>query len=73
MTTTTTTGDAASDSYREFIESKRIAFEACGITIDKNDLNPMLFDFQKDIVTTVLSSFIAFNKIVLLIGIPWAK
>ncbi len=54
MTTTTTTGDAASDSYREFIESKRIAFEACGITIDKNDLNPMLFDFQKDIVTWAL-------------------
>jgi DNA modification methylase/superfamily II DNA or RNA helicase len=40
--------------YHAFIKTKRLIFEASGITIDKAVLNPMLFEFQKDIVTWAL-------------------
>jgi DNA modification methylase len=42
------------NSYAKFIESKRLQFEACGISIEKEVLNPILFDFQKDIVIWAL-------------------
>ncbi len=40
--------------YHAFIKTKRLVFEASGITIDKSVLHPMLFEFQKDIVTWAL-------------------
>ena len=41
---------AESIEYSEFINSKRLSFEACGISIDRSVINDKLFDFQKDIV-----------------------
>lgn len=38
------------DNYNNFLESKKIRFEACGFEVDKNSLNSNLFDFQRDIV-----------------------
>ena len=37
-------------TYDEFLDSKAIACTASGINIDIDDLNPMLFAFQRDIV-----------------------
>lgn len=42
-------------TYKDFIESKSIAVQATGITVDKQALNPMLFEFQKDIVKWALA------------------
>ena len=36
--------------YQEFLASKRFKYQATGKTIDRSDINPILFDFQKDIV-----------------------
>lgn len=41
-------------NYEEFIKSKTIEFKNYGFDIDKENLNPMLFDFQKDIVRWAL-------------------
>ena len=41
-------------NYEEFIESKTIEFKNYGFDISKESLNPMLFDFQKDIVRWAL-------------------
>lgn len=38
------------EEYKQFLESKKIRFEACGFEVDKNSLNSNLFDFQRDIV-----------------------
>ena len=38
------------DTYNSFIASKAITVEAKGFKVDISELNPMLFDFQKDIV-----------------------
>lgn len=43
------------DDYRNFIASKAIVTEMSGIDIDKESLNPMLYDFQKDIVRWALA------------------
>lgn len=40
--------------YSEFLKSKRFVLESSGFDIDKNQLNPMLYDFQKDIVRWAL-------------------
>lgn len=42
----------AMNTYDNFLESKRIATPDCGI--DVNDISPVLFDFQKDIVKWAL-------------------
>lgn len=42
-------------SYERFIESKLKTVESAGIDIQKEDCNPMLFDFQKDIVRWALA------------------
>lgn len=42
-------------TYQEFIDSKSIAVKAEGLKVNKTDLNPMLFDFQKDIVKWALA------------------
>lgn len=40
--------------YEEFLESKSRLSESVGIDVDKEDLNPNLFEFQKDIVKWAL-------------------
>lgn len=37
-------------SYENFIASKAITATSSGITVPEEELNPMLFDFQRDIV-----------------------
>jgi DNA modification methylase/superfamily II DNA or RNA helicase len=37
-------------NYQEFLQSKRFKYQSTGKVIDKADINPILFDFQKDIV-----------------------
>lgn len=41
--------------YEEFLKQKDYVLESSGFDIDKNDLNPMLYDFQKDIVRWALA------------------
>lgn len=41
-------------TYQEFLASKRIAASPVGFEIKRSKLNPMLFDFQKDIVQWAL-------------------
>ena len=40
--------------YKEFLQNKRFVLESSGFDIDKSELNPMLYDFQKDIVRWAL-------------------
>jgi superfamily II DNA or RNA helicase len=40
--------------YLEFLKNKRFVLESSGFDIDKSKLNPMLYDFQKDIVRWAL-------------------
>lgn len=37
-------------TYEEFLESKRMAAVSCGFDVEREKLNPYLFDFQRDIV-----------------------
>lgn len=41
-------------TYKEFLASKRFVLESSGFDIDKTELNPMLYEFQKDIVRWAL-------------------
>lgn len=41
-------------NYSDFLKSKRFVLESSGFDIDKSELNPMLYDFQKDIVRWAL-------------------
>lgn len=41
-------------NYRDFLKNKRFVLESSGFDIDKSKLNPMLYDFQKDIVRWAL-------------------
>ena len=36
--------------YGEFIKNKIQVFKSVGFDIEREELNPMLFEFQKDIV-----------------------
>ena len=36
--------------YSDFLKNKRFVLESCGFDVDKNELNPKMYDFQKDIV-----------------------
>lgn len=40
--------------YNDFLKNKRFVLESSGFDIDKSELNPMLYDFQKDIVRWAL-------------------
>jgi len=40
--------------YQEFLNSKRWKFHSTGIEINRRDVHPMLFDFQKDVVLWAL-------------------
>ena len=41
-------------NYEDFLKSKRFVLESSGFDIDKAELNPMLYEFQKDIVRWAL-------------------
>lgn len=41
-------------SYQNFIESKRLTSAPCGFTVESSQLNPALFEFQRDIVLWAL-------------------
>jgi len=41
-------------SYQELLSRKKIVFESKGLEIDRNDIHPVLFDFQKDLVKWAL-------------------
>ena len=41
-------------NYEEFLKHKDFVTESSGFDIEKSDLNPMLYDFQKDIVRWAL-------------------
>ena len=36
--------------YQEFLKNKRFKYCATGKAVDKANINPILFEFQKDIV-----------------------
>ena len=41
-------------TYQEFLKNKRFVLESSGFDIDKSELNPMLYEFEKDIVRWAL-------------------
>ena len=41
-------------NYEDFLKQKDYVLESSGFNIDKDKLNPMLFDFQKDVVRWAL-------------------
>lgn len=41
-------------NYNDFLESKRLVVEPSGFEIDESELNPMLYDYQRDIVRFAL-------------------
>ena len=38
------------ETYNEFLDHKDLVVKSCGFEVNREQLNPMLFDFQKDIV-----------------------
>ena len=42
-------------NYEDFLLNKKFVLESSGFDIDKEQLNPMLYDFQKDIVRWALA------------------
>jgi len=40
--------------YKEFLENKKIVVTPCGINVSRDEISPMLFDFQRDIVKWAL-------------------
>lgn len=40
--------------YSKFLENKGIRAQSWGIEVDRSEINPMLFDFQKDVVLWAL-------------------
>jgi len=40
--------------YEEFLNSKRIKADSSGVTVDPDVINPILFDFQRDVVAWAL-------------------
>lgn len=45
--------------YQEFLKSKLVRAQQAGFTVNREDLNPMLFDFQRDIVWWALRTGLA--------------
>lgn len=40
--------------YLDFLKNKRFVLESSGFDVDKSDLNPMMYEFQKDVVRWAL-------------------
>ena len=47
--------ETTNNLYTNFINNKSFTLESCGITVNADELNPMLFDFQRDIVRWALA------------------
>lgn len=43
------------NKYEQFIKNKAFTIESCGMMVDTDKLNPLLFDFQKDMVRWALA------------------
>lgn len=43
------------ENYLNFIQSKQFSIESSGFDVDKSELNPKMFDFEKDIVRWALA------------------
>ena len=43
------------DQYLKFLENKKFVLESHGFEVDRSELNPAMFDFQKDIVRWALA------------------
>lgn len=56
-------------TYEEFLKSKELQTIQAGFDVDKNDLNPLMFDFQKDICAWALKK----GKCAILIGCGCGK
>jgi len=41
-------------NYQEFLESKKIRFNPCGFDVPENEINPMMYQYQKDITRIAL-------------------
>ena len=41
-------------NYNEFLQKKAVSIPCCGFSIEKSDLNPKMFEWQKDIVVWAL-------------------
>lgn len=48
------TSNLKRSTYNEFLKEKQIIMKTSGFNIDRNSLNPYLYDFQKDIVKWAL-------------------
>ena len=44
-----------SNKYLDFLNNKKFVLESTGFDVNKTELNPLLFDFQKDIVRWALA------------------
>lgn len=44
-----------SNKYLDFLNNKKFVLESTGFDVERTELNPMLFDFQKDIVRWALA------------------
>ena len=47
--------ETTNNLYTNFINNKSFTLESCGINVNADELNPMLFDFQRDIVRWALA------------------
>lgn len=56
-------------TYQEFLETKKIRVEPCGFEVNKDELNPNMFDFQKDLTAWALKK----GKAALLTGCGTGK
>ena len=56
-------------NYQEFLKTKAIAAQSSGFDIDKDELNPNMFDFQKDLCKWALKK----GKSAILIGCGCGK
>lgn len=41
--------------YLDFLNNKKFVLESSGFDIDRNSLNPMAFDYEKDIIRWALA------------------
>lgn len=42
---------SAAIKYQEFLQSKAIVTEPCGFSVERQDINPNLYEYQKDLVS----------------------
>ena len=47
--------ETTKDAYRDFLDEKSYVLESTGFQVSQQDLNPKLFQYQKDIVRWALA------------------